>query len=101
MPTHQLDQTKFLTPDEWGRLESIARRELGTERERNGLLLLIAFRSGARAGEVLNLAPSDFFEREGSLLIRGSSQAKPGPSENLPDRLSQNATDLGLVPPGT
>lgn len=76
MPTHQLDQSKFLTPEEWGRLEAIARRELGTERERNGLLLLIAFRSGARAGEVLNLAPSDFFEREGSLLIRGSKGSR-------------------------
>jgi len=72
VPTHQLDQSKILTPEEWAAFERNAKGSLAIpEQERNALMLLIAFRTGARASEVLNLAPADYFVRENSILIRG------------------------------
>jgi integrase len=76
---YELDQSKFLSTDEWEGLEIILRQELGSPkpaRERNGLLLLLSFRTGARAGEILAIRRSDFFERDRKILIRGTKGSK-------------------------
>ncbi len=73
---HQLDQTKFLSEEEWGSLEKVCRAALSTQDERNALLILLSFRTGARAGEILALRSGDFFPKHAKILIRGSKGSK-------------------------
>jgi len=69
---NQLHSGKFLSEPEADHLESVLLRKLDSGEERNALMLLIAMRTGARAGELLAIKKSDFQYNARHVFIRGS-----------------------------
>lgn len=70
---NSLHQGKFLTDDEYERLEKLLLRQKGAGIVvRDSLLLMVAMRTGARAGELLALKKQDFDYTSKTILIRGS-----------------------------
>lgn len=95
-----LDQTKFLTEDEWTRFEIVAKRELGSTRVRDALLMLLALRTGARATELLEIRPKDFFPGTRTVLIhgvKGSKDRELALPNYLADALSRYIEDKAIA----
>jgi integrase len=70
-PRYSLSRTKFLSTDEYERLESVLKRTLLTAQSRDAIILFLALRTGARAQEILNLRVVDFSSKHRTVFVRG------------------------------
>lgn len=68
---YTITQAKFLSDQEADYLELLSKKCLATKSRRDGLLILMGLRTGARASELFGINRQDFCKGSHSVLIRG------------------------------